>query len=861
MNRKYSFFLLTLFVVAILGWTQQTSAQSHNLVVSWETTTGSGLPLTNALYNAVMGDTNADGSRKDLSRVYILEKGGLYQNSENFQNKDKSGVSYPLNFIGQSPNPADAVNGNPAVLQMITRLDGSANGKILTGYGDVYFKNIYVIGSDDHGVQTYYQPLEFEADNAHCVFDSCYFERSNFALTAWNGKNNEIKFTNCKWMNLVERPVTQQWTGRAISCWADQDSVIIENCTFQNIGMCCVQIEGGSAKYFRFVHNTLVNVGRSIHSTSGNWWRDAYFADNLLINNFFDGEGWGDYSLQAAPSRNTYFTGLMAISHLPDSYGPDLGRRIVFANTASFLAQTFKKEWADSVRMQPFFNSITDSFFTAFNVANTSVGGHMYAKDTTWLSKMPNFTKFDTSNYTNMIHFIEDIRAGISPAPSFMQDLYVSGVDTFWTAPQWPIAQNFGYTDNLTGTDGLPLGDLNWFPAKLATWNTNSAQYIQAIQDLAGKVVIFVPGPKMEAESGTVSGTAVKTAVSGLTWYDYTGSGTLTWTFNAPTAGVYDTKWYVNETGRGQSGPNLAIDGIALNDKAHGWGQFIFDPLMGPSWNMPTNSWIWVPITADTVLTTEAAAFTLTAGSHTIGVTGGGWGEMKFSEVDVNLHGSTDVIKLTAPNAVPSLVLPGADGVKWVASAFNYVAMGTNGTVSFSVNAAAAGGFALGLSYQNVHGTQSGSISVDGGSPLSISLPGNTDSSSIPFISGSFQLSQGAHTVAVTAGNVNIDYVVLNQVTGIRDGKNSPVSFALEQNYPNPFNPTTNINFSLPKATNVELSIYNILGQKVMTLISGAMSSGVHSVQFNASHFASGVYIYRLEAGDVKINKKMVLLK
>src|ERR1035437_9184543 len=125
MNRKYSFFFLTLCVVAVLGWMPQTSAQLHDLVVSWETTPGSNLPLANALYNAVMGDTAADGSRKDLNRVYILQKGGLYQNNENFQNKDRFSVSYSLNFVGQTPDPADPVNGSPAVLQMITRPDGS----------------------------------------------------------------------------------------------------------------------------------------------------------------------------------------------------------------------------------------------------------------------------------------------------------------------------------------------------------------------------------------------------------------------------------------------------------------------------------------------------------------------------------------------------------------------------------------------------------------------------------------------------------------------------------------------------------------------------------------------------------------
>jgi hypothetical protein len=168
----------------------------------------------------------------------------------------------------------------------------------------------------------------------------------------------------------------------------------------------------------------------------------------------------------------------------------------------------------------------------------------------------------------------------------------------------------------------------------------------------------------------------------------------------------------------------------------------------------------------------------------------------------------------------------------------------------------------MNLIYQNVHGTQPGTLTVDGGSPVSLSLPGNTDSTSIPFLSSSFPLTQGSHAIGITAGNLNLDYAILNQqITGLRDGNKSPLTYLLEQNYPNPFNPTTTINFSLAKAAKVELSIYNILGQKVMTLVNGALSSGLHTVQFNATHFASGVYIYRLEAGDVQISKKMVLLK
>ncbi len=89
-----------------------------------------------------------------------------------------------------------------------------------------------------------------------------------------------------------------------------------------------------------------------------------------------------------------------------------------------------------------------------------------------------------------------------------------------------------------------------------------------------------------------------------------------------------------------------------------------------------------------------------------------------------------------------------------------------------------------------------------------------------------------------------------------------PVQFYLNQNYPNPFNPSTTIKFGLTKETNVDLKVYNVLGQEVMTLINGKiMKSGSYEVNFTASKLASGTYIYRLKAGDQVLSKKMVLLK
>ena len=88
-----------------------------------------------------------------------------------------------------------------------------------------------------------------------------------------------------------------------------------------------------------------------------------------------------------------------------------------------------------------------------------------------------------------------------------------------------------------------------------------------------------------------------------------------------------------------------------------------------------------------------------------------------------------------------------------------------------------------------------------------------------------------------------------------------PSTFNLSQNYPNPFNPSTTIRFNLPKTVNVILSVYNAMGQKIVTLVSGELNSGVHQVEWNAADLPSGMYIYRLEAGSTVLMKKLMLLK
>jgi hypothetical protein len=88
-----------------------------------------------------------------------------------------------------------------------------------------------------------------------------------------------------------------------------------------------------------------------------------------------------------------------------------------------------------------------------------------------------------------------------------------------------------------------------------------------------------------------------------------------------------------------------------------------------------------------------------------------------------------------------------------------------------------------------------------------------------------------------------------------------PSVFSLEQNYPNPFNPGTSIRYSIPQNGLVSLAIFNILGEKVLSLENQNMKAGKYEVKFDASHYASGIYFYKLEAGQFTQIKKMILLK
>lgn len=147
------------------------------------------------------------------------------------------------------------------------------------------------------------------------------------------------------------------------------------------------------------------------------------------------------------------------------------------------------------------------------------------------------------------------------------------------------------------------------------------------------------------------------------------------------------------------------------------------------------------------------------------------------------------------------------------------------------------------------------------------SIAWNGDVSSDPRPRG-IAFSPSGDTVYVGAFNINKGFVQmfkrLSVPNAVRDGQVNqiPANYVLSQNYPNPFNPSTNIDYALKSTGKVTLTVYDILGREVATLVDGVQSAGQHSVKFDGTNLPSGIYVYVLSTPDgLKLTKKMALMK
>ncbi len=141
------------------------------------------------------------------------------------------------------------------------------------------------------------------------------------------------------------------------------------------------------------------------------------------------------------------------------------------------------------------------------------------------------------------------------------------------------------------------------------------------------------------------------------------------------------------------------------------------------------------------------------------------------------------------------------------------------------------------------------------------SSPPGTDNKNWSFVKGDadgFQLLYATPLTTAQMNSLGMDTLLV----GVEDESNRiPDDYRLEQNYPNPFNPSTTIKFSIPEKSNIELTVYNQLGEFIQTLVNEEKTSGNYEVTFNAQSLSSGVYFYQIRANNFVSTKKLVLLK
>jgi hypothetical protein len=269
-----------------------------------------------------------------------------------------------------------------------------------------------------------------------------------------------------------------------------------------------------------------------------------------------------------------------------------------------------------------------------------------------------------------------------------------------------------------------------------------------------------------------------------------------------------------NVTGQPISGKNFYVRNFAgtpngpLGTSAMRWWPSADGGVTGSMWGPETGE------VSDRYIQLSAApkpGNTFTVDTLSIWMVGGGTGGMR-----VNLYYSTDPTFATKTKLNPgdtAIYLPQNSGV----TVYQYYA------------------FAIG---KNVNSSQTFYFRIY---PWYISAASNSK-----YVHTQLAVIKGSTTAGATA---------------VGDEDLVPREMQLAQNYPNPFNPSTTLQFALAKSGHVTLEVFNVLGQNVATIVNEELSAGSHRVTFNASALSSGIYLYRLKAGDFVQTKKMVLMK
>jgi hypothetical protein len=440
----------------------------------------SALPPGN-INNVITGDTTATGARKNPHRVYVLQQTGSIDTTYFFTATINMAANFngvTLTIIGKD-NP---VTGMPPVIEPFILTDNSTPARFTENLeGNLSLDNLYFLGKRTDGLITAGDdrlldgiPVGSSVRINHCVFDD--FTAGQGALISYGGSGNSFYVTNCEFRNIQ----SQAGFPTNIIFAEAADTMQFVNNTFFAISF---GIWGNdNLRYIQFKHNTMVGCAwmpfRIYQADS------AYISDNI----FYDTYAWGldSASIKAGglgnePPAVIVFDSLFQFSEPPYTW-TEAGRSIVVNNNAYF----WQPEIFSTI-------SVIDETATDYIIPPAWMDSHtiaMFADKTSWpgLSESDNVNSdpgFSASIVNPMVadlnlYTVARWNGTISTSPLWRQ-MITNPANVFgpvaknWAQIQgYPVPENLKYSVSITGSDGLPLGDLNWFPGVTGVKQTNN---------------------------------------------------------------------------------------------------------------------------------------------------------------------------------------------------------------------------------------------------------------------------------------------------------------------------------------------------------------------------------------------------
>ncbi len=437
----------------------------------------------------IASDTLLDGSHDPAKTVYMAQSSNFYAFDGTLD------CDFDLTIIGPD-NGWIKNEANPPVLLQIPAADGTQRDMIhLKAGGSITVKNVLVDGllQNDELVGVFVT----NQGGYKMIFDNCALADMQWFTSRNQAVADTISYTNCVFVNMVRKASTP-FNGMLLRIDAAVTNFIFENNTAIN----CSRMFGNGGNFFtstmKEIHNTIVNMqvnGHELH------WYEGLQANNIYYNWSYRGRNLSTNHYEAP---FTTWDRHYEIATKLDSISLYEGRNLFYLDPAfpAYWNNTINPLVTnDSLKLIPCFLWDTGVDTTMMTDNNFKIGKNywqfepMFANNPSKLDSMLAWCNYYWAGTLGI--------SGLTTWPDWRIQVAVTYDDQGQPILHWPQDFDLSYTNDTlltAGTDGLPLGDLNWFPNAKATYEANRATYIAALQDsMTNATFVYVPGDSLSA--------------------------------------------------------------------------------------------------------------------------------------------------------------------------------------------------------------------------------------------------------------------------------------------------------------------------------------------------------------------------